>query len=58
MAAFAASVVLLLNIWGGKQAGIVTDENKEMAQVHNCMRIFKAIEHRCVQHQPKWFSVT
>jgi hypothetical protein len=49
MAIFAASIVLLLNIWGGRQAGIVTDANREMAQVHKCMRILKSVEDRYVK---------
>jgi hypothetical protein len=55
MAIFAASIVLLLNIWGGRQAGIVNDANREMAQVHKCMRILKAVEDRYVQNQLEGF---
>ncbi|OBZ66208.1 hypothetical protein A0H81_13860 [Grifola frondosa] len=44
MALFTAGIVLLLNIWGGKRSGLTTDPAKEMADVHKCMKILKALD--------------
>ncbi|KAI0950725.1 hypothetical protein AcW1_007961 [Taiwanofungus camphoratus] len=44
MALFTAGIVLLLNIWGGKRSGLTTDPSKEMADVHKCMKMLKALE--------------
>ena len=46
MALFTAGIVLLLNIWGGKRSGLATDPSKEMADVHKCMKMLKAMEPR------------
>ncbi|KAE9384691.1 hypothetical protein BT96DRAFT_781988, partial [Gymnopus androsaceus JB14] len=46
ISAFTASIVLLLNIWGGKRSGLSTDPNKEMADVYKCMQALKACEDR------------
>ncbi|KAH8105131.1 fungal-specific transcription factor domain-containing protein [Cristinia sonorae] len=44
LALFTSGLVLLLNIWGGKRSGLSTDPLKEMADVHKCMKMLKAIE--------------
>ncbi|KAF8896036.1 fungal-specific transcription factor domain-containing protein [Infundibulicybe gibba] len=44
--AFTAGIVLLLNMWGGKRAGLSSDPNKEMVDVHRCMRILRGCEDR------------
>lgn len=44
MMVFQAGVVLLLNIWGGKQSGIGIDVDKAMAEVHKCMLVLKSTE--------------
>ncbi|GBE88069.1 predicted protein [Sparassis crispa] len=49
MAVFKAGIVLLLNIWGGKRSGIMTDPEKEMADVHKCMKMLKVLE-------PRWHT--
>ncbi|KZT00948.1 uncharacterized protein LAESUDRAFT_731789 [Laetiporus sulphureus 93-53] len=49
MATFTSGIVLLLNIWGGKRSGLSTDPNKEMAEVHKCMKMLKCIE-------PQWHT--
>ncbi|OCH86476.1 hypothetical protein OBBRIDRAFT_737959 [Obba rivulosa] len=49
MALFTAGIVLLLNIWGGKRSGQATDASKEMADVHKCMKMLKAME-------PRWYT--
>ena len=46
MSVFAAGIVLLLKIWGGRQSGLYTDTNKEMADVHKCMNVLKSLEDR------------
>lgn len=46
MALFTSGIVLLLNIWGGKRSGVATDAGKEMADVHKCMKMLKALEPR------------
>ena len=51
MTTFLASVVLLLNIWGGLRSGAVAvHEAKEWEDVQVCMRIFKTCEARCVAY--------
>ncbi|KAG5645116.1 hypothetical protein DXG03_006930 [Asterophora parasitica] len=45
-AIFTAGIVLLLNIWGGKRAGLSTDPIKEMADVHKCMQALRKCEVR------------
>ncbi|KAL4249328.1 ABC-transporter-regulating transcription factor-like protein [Abortiporus biennis] len=49
MALFTSGIVLLLNIWGGKRSGLSTDPNKEMADVHKCMKMLKILE-------PRWHT--
>ncbi|KAG2018384.1 nuclear protein [Coprinopsis cinerea AmutBmut pab1-1] len=44
MAVFTSGIVLLLSIWGGKRSGLSTDPNKEMVDVHKCMRMLRACE--------------
>ncbi|RPD72366.1 hypothetical protein L226DRAFT_546928 [Lentinus tigrinus ALCF2SS1-7] len=44
MSLFTAGIVLLLNIWGGKRSGLSTDPAKEMADVHKCMKMLRALE--------------
>lgn len=46
MSLFTCGIVLLLNIWGGKRSGLSTDPAKEMADVHKCMKMLKALEPR------------
>ena len=46
MAIFTSGIVLLLSIWGGKRSGLSIDPNKEMLDVHKCMKSLKASEHR------------
>ncbi|KAI0720409.1 hypothetical protein C8Q72DRAFT_862307 [Fomitopsis betulina] len=44
VAMFTCGIVLLLNIWGGKRSGLATDAQKEMADVHKCMKMLKMLE--------------
>ncbi|KAF8492551.1 fungal-specific transcription factor domain-containing protein [Russula emetica] len=44
--AFTAGVVLLLNIWGAKRSGGITEPAKEMEDVHKCMAVLRAAEGR------------
>ncbi|KZT07889.1 uncharacterized protein LAESUDRAFT_724354 [Laetiporus sulphureus 93-53] len=44
MCLFTSGVVLLQNIWAGKRLGLTIDPNKEMAEVHKCMKMLKSIE--------------
>ncbi|KAK0185859.1 fungal-specific transcription factor domain-containing protein [Armillaria mellea] len=37
--AFAAGIVLLLNIWGGKKSGLALNPKKEMQDVFKCMQL-------------------
>lgn len=46
MATFSIGVILLLNMWGGKRSGIITDTNKELADVGKCMAALKVGEKR------------
>ena len=48
--AFTAGIVLLLNIWGTKRAGGMTDPAREMEDVHRCMAVLQAAEGRYVRH--------
>lgn len=52
MLSFTAGVVLLLNVWGGKRAGLLTDYSKEMTEVHKCMNALKRCEKQCVHLLP------
>ena len=49
MALFAAGIVLLLNIWGGKRSGVATDPAREMEDVHKAMKMLKSMERRYVR---------
>ncbi|KAK0210242.1 fungal-specific transcription factor domain-containing protein [Desarmillaria ectypa] len=42
--AFAAGIVLLLNIWGGKKSGVALNPKKEMQDVFKCMQVLKDVE--------------
>ncbi|KAF8805406.1 hypothetical protein BYT27DRAFT_7193177 [Phlegmacium glaucopus] len=44
MAVFTAGIVLVFNIWGGKRSGLALDPNKEMTDVHKCMKALKVME--------------
>ncbi|KAH6913531.1 fungal-specific transcription factor domain-containing protein [Coprinopsis sp. MPI-PUGE-AT-0042] len=44
MPVFTAGIVLLLGIWGGKRSGLSTDPNKEMVDVHKCMKMLRNCE--------------
>ena len=46
--AFTAGIVLLLNIWGAKRSGGVSEPAKEMEDVHKCMAVLRAAEGRYV----------
>jgi hypothetical protein len=46
MAMFTSGIVLLFHIWGGKRAGLFVDANKEMEDVHKCMKYFQTVENR------------
>ncbi|KAK0480213.1 fungal-specific transcription factor domain-containing protein [Armillaria novae-zelandiae] len=41
---FTAGIVLLFNIWGGKRSGLSIDPNREMGDVHKCMRVLRSME--------------
>ncbi|KAF8919354.1 fungal-specific transcription factor domain-containing protein [Mucidula mucida] len=42
--AFAAAIVLLLNIWGGKRSRMNLNPVKEMLDVHKCMQVLRDME--------------
>ncbi|KAL0576320.1 Gypsy retrotransposon integrase-like protein 1 [Marasmius crinis-equi] len=44
--AFTCGIILLLNIWGGKRSGWSSDPDKEMAEVHKCMKAARDCEER------------
>ncbi|KAJ7251124.1 fungal-specific transcription factor domain-containing protein [Mycena haematopus] len=46
---FIAAIVLLLNLFGAKRAGLPIDVAKELAHVSTAMRVLKFQESRCVQ---------
>ncbi|KAK0209141.1 fungal-specific transcription factor domain-containing protein, partial [Desarmillaria ectypa] len=46
MLSFNAAIVLLVNVWGGRRAGLAIDVNKEMEDVHKCMRVLARLETR------------
>lgn len=49
-ALFSSAIVLLLNIWGGKRAGVKSiNPMKEMQEVHKAMDLLRALETR-------WYS--
>ncbi|KAJ6517536.1 hypothetical protein C8R47DRAFT_960506, partial [Mycena vitilis] len=45
-AIFTSGLILLLNVWGGKRTGIVSDTHRELANVHLCMEIIRFFENR------------
>ncbi|KAJ6522876.1 fungal-specific transcription factor domain-containing protein [Mycena capillaripes] len=45
-AVFTAGIILLLNVWSAKRAGLVPDPSREMANVHKCMEVIRVSEHR------------
>ncbi|KAF7360056.1 Zn(2)-C6 fungal-type domain-containing protein [Mycena venus] len=46
---FMSGLVLLLNVWSAKRTAVLTpDPNREMANVHKCMEVMRACEHRDV----------
>jgi len=46
MPSFTAGVILLLNIWGGKWAGMGINPTKGMEDVHRCMSVLSMAEKR------------
>ncbi len=46
--AFAAAIVLLLNIWGGKRSRMNLNPVKEMLDVHKCMQVLRDMENTYV----------
>lgn len=53
-AIFTAAIVLLLNIWGAKRAGMNADPKKEMAEVHRCLAVMKFGEKRFHSYGRLW----
>jgi hypothetical protein len=45
---FTSGLVLLLNIWGGKQLGVTFEQSKQLEAVHNCINVLSMFEHRWV----------
>ena len=58
MPVFTSGVVLLLSIWGGKRSGLSMDPNKEMVDVHKCMKVLKASEARWHSSGRLWCAVS
>ncbi|KAJ3862806.1 hypothetical protein EV359DRAFT_44416, partial [Lentinula novae-zelandiae] len=48
VALFNSAIVLLLNLWGGRQLGLATDPIRVMADVDKFLRILKTYEPMCV----------
>ena len=48
VAMFTSGLVLLLNIWGGKQLGVTFELSKQLEAVHNCINVLRMFEHRWV----------
>ncbi|EUC64915.1 fungal specific transcription factor, putative [Rhizoctonia solani AG-3 Rhs1AP] len=46
VAAFTSGIVLLINVWGQKKSGGTADPNGQIKDVHKCMDVLKANEHR------------
>jgi len=46
MPVFTSGVVLLLSICAGKRSGLFLDPNKQMDDVHKCMKALKTLEGR------------
>ncbi|KAJ6511807.1 fungal-specific transcription factor domain-containing protein [Mycena vulgaris] len=45
-AVFTSAIVLLLNVWSGKRAGLVSNTSPEIANVHKCMEVIRLCEDR------------
>ncbi|KAK0184621.1 fungal-specific transcription factor domain-containing protein [Armillaria mellea] len=43
---FNAGIVLLVNVWSGRHSGLAIDVDKEMEDVHKCMRVLAELEMR------------
>ncbi|KAJ6540005.1 fungal-specific transcription factor domain-containing protein [Mycena vulgaris] len=41
-----SAIVLLLNVWSGKRAGLVSNASPEIANVHKCMEVIRLCEDR------------
>lgn len=46
VAMFTSGLVILLNIWGGKQLGVTFEQSKQVEAVHNCINVLRVFEHR------------
>lgn len=46
VAMFTSGLVLLLNIWGGKQLGVTFELSKQLEAVHNCINVLRMFENR------------
>jgi len=46
IACFMSAVTLLMHIWGNKQGGIVTNLQRDLADVEKCKAYFKKAEGR------------
>ncbi len=46
MTAFIAGVILLLNLWIGKRAGVSVAPEKAMADIDRCLYVLKTLENR------------
>jgi hypothetical protein len=58
MPVFTSGIVLLLSIWGGKRSGLFMDPDKEMVDVHKCMKALKAMESRLPTAGRLWYAVS
>jgi len=58
MPVFTSGIVLLLSIWGGKRSGLFMDPNKEMVDVHKCMKVLKALEGWLSSAGRLWYAVS
>ncbi|KAJ7648443.1 hypothetical protein B0H17DRAFT_958996 [Mycena rosella] len=47
-AVFDSCLIILLNVWGGRQVGLVVDPQKCLRDVEMCLRIFRTYESRPV----------
>ncbi|KAJ7079209.1 hypothetical protein C8R43DRAFT_350588 [Mycena crocata] len=45
-AVLTSGIVLLLNVWSGRRTGLVSESNREMANVHKCMEVLRLCEDR------------
>ena len=43
---FSSGIVLLLNIWGGKQSGVAINPAKELTEVYRTMEVLKELSTR------------